>query len=364
MSNPESTPPPPEDEKKAGSTPSGEAGQQQPNPEPQPNAQASEQMKGGSSGGIFLGVILLVVVLGYAYQQGMLDPTIDRFLGERIQGAASGEAKEPDSPDSAAEQPESAGTADALSSPEDLDGIITQLEAVQSRLIRLENVSTSLQTISEQLAQQIDRQSGDQADGEASASADDIGELEFEIIDLRLRLTGDSHAALRDLDALAERVGENSRLEPLISANRARLVGMPQRSQIISVYQQLDLALDTARAEAQQELAQLSSNQSVDAGFFSRVFSIRADDSEQREKLARIDAISAAIGPARTALLQGSGDYLLLLGHLREAADQLRVRFASVHSAQIAKLITELSDLGHPDSRLLLDSEGDSPSSG
>lgn len=318
-----------------------------------------EKSSGGLTG--WLIVIIIVMVVGYSYQQGWLDKPLAALTGTQVATPAEPEVEPAATPDKAppvevatkAPPTPPAPTPQPLPPANDLRGVITQLEAIQSRLIKLENETYNLQVINENLAEQVDRQTGGTAT--SSYTPLEVSRIELSIIDLHLRITGDTHAAIRSLEELAARLDDESTLQPVISENRSRLTEVPTRSQLLELFAQLDNTIGSATADARGRLNQIQNQEAVDAGVFETIFSVKHDDSELLAEVALIDAVSATVEPARTALIQGTAaNYEQRLLGIRAATDQLSSSFASVHSTAISQVLSRLINFGFPQNYLVL----------
>lgn len=299
-----------------------------------------------SSGfGSWLIFIILLGFIGYTYHQGYLDKPLEMLTGTKVAQVAE--------PTTA--QADAAPLAPAVirsSSNADFAGVLTQLEAVQSRLIKIENENLNLQAISENLADQLSRQNG----GEVSISSEEISRLELDVIDLRLQVSGDTHAAIRDLERLTGVLSADSKLQPIIATNLARLGQIPTRTQLLELFFELDTNINAARQDVNSRLQTINTEQAVDASVFETLFSVRRDDSQLQAELVMIEALSTTVAPARAALLQSvSGNYLERLNDIRAAADKLSSSYATLHTTAVARTLTQLTNFGFPESKLILD---------
>ena len=237
-----------------------------------------------------------------------------------------------------------------------LDGMLSQLEAMHSRIIRMENQISNLQSISEQQANQIDRQFGHVP---TDIPTEQLQAIELSLIDLRLRITGDTHAAIRELNQLANRLGDDSDLINQINLNKSRLGNIPTRTHLFELFTQLDHSIRDARIEVEKEINALSNTQQADeSSILDSLFTVRADDTQLQEELRLIGQVALTIEPTRLALVQGvENEYLERIGDIKTAADRLSSSFASVYTTQMAKALSMLTNFGFPQTYLILDTQ-------
>lgn len=294
-----------------------------------------------SSGKSFFWWLVVFIVIGgggYSYTQGWLDKPLALLVGQTQTPAAS--------PTATAE----ATTAPAVvATTENEAHLIAQLEAMQARLNSQEGTARNLQAIIEDLAEQVVRQSGDQP---LPATAMDLTEMKLEIIDLRLRLTGDTLAAMRSLEQMEMETDPESSIGLAIIENRQRLSQIPTRDQVIAIIDQLKVHAQGNVEDVDRRLMELEAenNQaSMEGGILNALFKVKKTDKALLLENSLAHDLHASIEPAKTALLLGDrASYLAALAEIQQAADVLRNHNSSLGTSEMAKLLSDLAAIGFP----------------
>lgn len=313
------------------------------------------------SSGKFWWLVLAIIAGGggYSYSQGWLDRPIEAFLGARQAPAAPATVTTGEStPAAASPAPAAAGGSN--------EAMVSQFEALQSRLASQESTSRNMQSVIEEIAAQVVRQTGG-APG-PSAQQSDIVDLRLEVIDLRLRLTGDTYAAIGALQELQqEGLDPESTAGTAVARNLERLTAIPPRSQVVDLIDRLDAQAGSALADVDRRLGELAAeNQkaSLDGGILNALFKVRKTDPGLVRERELALALAAEVPPARNALLLGAeGAYADSLARIQGAADALRNHNPTLQTTEIAEILTELTRHGYPRTHLDLtqQQQGESP---
>ncbi len=312
--------------------------QHPPPPQPQPS-------------GKFWWLVLIIVIGGggYSYSQGWLDRPIEAFLGARQAPTAPATVTAGEDPQPAAVPAAAAGGSN--------EAIVSQFQAQQARLASLENTSRNMQSVIEEIAAQVVRQTGG-APGPSAQQAD-IVSLRLEVIDLRLRLTGDTYAAIGALQELQqEGLDPESTAGIAVAGNLERLTAIPPRSQLVDLIDRLDSQAGSALADVDRRLGELAAeNQkaSLEGGILNALFKVRkTDPGLVRERELALE-LASEVPPARNALLLGAeGAYVDSLARIQGSADALRNHNPTLQTTEIAEILTELTRHGFPRTHLEL----------
>ncbi len=315
------------------------------------NTQAPPPEPKSKSGGGFgwLVLVLIIVGTGYAYSKGWLDSLIEKYVfGESVE--------QPLELDQAETSPRTEPLSIQPAVASEINGLIAQIGALQTRVISLETTSRQLQALSEQFAEQVVNQ---QFTGGTSVSATEIGRLHLAIIDLKLQINGDPQAAIGDLDKLAQNLTGDSELLPLIETNRARLATAISRRQILEQFTKLETQIINARTQAQSELEAASAPDPEATqllGIFSSLIKVSRDSTQEVAQLTLIDQLAAVLPMSLNALLGGTDEnYLKSLDRLQQAANALNNHNPTVVSSEITRTVSELISAGYPSNHLVLE---------
>ena len=306
------------------------------------------------SSSFFWWFALLIIAGGgyYSYQQGWLDEPLG------LANKAGGQQEQQQAPVAQAPAPATQQTEPpAPITIASADDLLTQLNAMQSRISTLEGTSRSLQAISEDLAEQVVRTTG----GVTPASPDAISELKFDIIDLRLRASGDTQAAIAELEALRATVADDSALGVAINQNVSRLASIPTRSQVQLMISELNSHIGGSMAEIEgrmQALEDENRQAGAEGGILRALFKVQKKDAAlEREHALALD-LAAAAELVRPALNAGSEDYFAALAGVQSASDSLRDHNTTLHTTEIARALGSLTSVGYPSAYLTLPSSG------
>lgn len=306
------------------------------------------------SGGWF-GWLLFFALIGgggYTYYQGWLDKPLALLASQQENNkTADGLATTGTVPAPTSNPPIAPNTATSDSTR----GLLTQLEAMQSRMLKMENEVRNLQAISENIADQVVRREG-------GGLATSTYKLELGLIDLRLRVSGDTKVAITELDELGTRTANDSPYLPLIESNRKRLNGIPPRNDILLLFTEVETGVNDTQEVVQQQLDTFTTSQRDEASLLNTLFSVRKENPALLRELELAKQVAITIPTARAALQQGNSDtYLLALDKLLLAADTLREYRATSHTSTIARALAQLTSIGFPENRLFL---GDNATTG
>lgn len=309
-------------------------------------AAAASARRGGLGTWLFNLLVLAAVAGGfYAYVQGDLDPAIDYFFGAEPAPAA---AAEPAAPAPAPAPPPAApaanGTAEAA--------LIAELEAAQRRILALERDTRSLLGIVEDLGSEA------RQDGGGGTSPQQLLALRLELIDLRLRLDGDTFVASAALEQLGLLAGKNTQLGLLIDGNRLRLASVRPRAQLLDMADGLVRQARQARDGARAAAAAYGSGAAPDQSLLGQLFTVRRSSPVLEESLARHGELLAAAADLRTRLLlQDEQGYLETLAAIQRLLRELRAAAGTVELAAMAKAASDLAAAGYPAYRLQLEQQ-------
>ena len=285
----------------------------------------------------------MIIILGggyYSYTKGWLDGPIRGFLGTQQEDTGLISATEP--PASQAQ------TQQAKQFPDSSPGTVTQLEAFQGRLNNQESSLRNLQAIIEDIADKVARQSGDVS---APASNTDFMKLRLEIIDLRLRLTGNTLDAMRSLESMEFETDPESIIGITIRENRQRLAQIPARNHLLGLFDRLEDQAARKVADVERRLLELEAeNQkaSTDGGLLNALFKVKKTDRALLLESGLSQDLLSEIPEARNALLLDRDTYLAALEEIQDAASALSSQVPSLETTEIARLLAELREAGYP----------------
>lgn len=320
-----------------------------------PAANAAPQATG--SGSSLSGTVLIILILaagGSAYYLGYLDKPLAEL------GLVAPNA--PDATDATQVLQEAATpspVAPAVASPAPLvappssnsESMTIQLAALQRRISSLEKSNRDLLAITESHADQLVRQ----GPGGGGGSPFDLVPLQLELIDLRLRLSGDTIVAEQELGVLATTIDESSQLGQLIKQNRQKLLGLPPRILLMTRIDELAELVATSRLAVLQDIADARNADELKDNWLAALFNVKRDDEELLTQLNLIDELAAAIVQVKpNLLLRDAQGYVDALAAVQTAADRLRDHSKSLDSTSIARILAELVATGFPDARLEL----------
>ena len=321
---------------------------------PTPPAQESADKKAAAGEKSSYWWIILLVLLsggGYSYTQGWLDRPL-AWLEEQQNRPLPLPTSADGSP-SQQRVEQAPAQSQTPASNNDLADVVTNLEVLQSRFISLENTTRRLQGISEEHAAQLVRQTG----GAIAYDNSNLVNLRLEIIDLRLRLTGDTLAAARELESLETQVERDTQLQQVILANRQRLSQIQTRARVLARLDELANLITQAQTDITTRLqaAESATSSFNDSNLLNSLFQVRKEDLQLRLELDLAVTLATTVEPVKTALLLGQNDdYLASLTAVQRAVDALAGHKATVHTTQIAQLMNELVAIGFPATYLIL----------
>ncbi|MCY4325424.1 MAG: hypothetical protein OXC81_05320 [Betaproteobacteria bacterium] len=320
------------------------------------------------SGGGFKRFVLLVALAAggwWAYSSGRLNDYLPSFLHRLPETApvpadfatafSQPEIPETGTIDSAAEL-SSALPPLAASEPtadEDTADVFRQMEALDTRLSGTEQNLRQMSELLESVATEV---AGSPGGSGGFAPLLDVVRIKIELIDMRLRLSGDAAAADSELEQLAKNVAPGTSVAELISDNRRRLAGIPSRSSIFDRLEQIQrdaqAAIDNALRAAQ---AADSDAATASDGLLGRLFKISDATPARPASVMPAESIAAAAAECIRALAQGQRDaYLEELNKLEIEAAALNDNSPSAYSLSLAKSIAELINIGYPSYSLQL----------
>ena len=278
---------------------------------------------------------------GYSYSQGWLDKPLALILGRQEAGKAS-----PTLVDSADKTPiRQPPAATARTDSEH----VAQIEALQSRLSSQESTTRNLQSIIEDLASQVVRQQGGRV---VQNNEETINDMRFEIIDLKLRLTGDTLAAMSALEEIEKNVDPESIRGKSIINNRQRLSQIPTRDQVLVLIDRLEATVSETEADIDRRISDLSKENektNLDSGILNALFKVKRTDASLLLESQLTSELAATIQPLRLSLLLNAHDsYLASMAVVQRAADALRDHKPSLGTSEIANVLFELSTVGFP----------------
>ena len=314
------------------------------------------------SGGGMTRFLLIVAAAGgtwWAYTSGRLNDYLPSFLDRQPEaGPAEFEARSgrPEIPAAPAElaselpaQPAGESRADSEQAAAD---VFRQMEALDTRLSGTEQNLRQMSELLESVATEV---AGNPGGSGGFAPLLDVVRIKIELIDMRLRLSGDAARADSELEQLAENVAPGTSLAELISDNRRRLAGIPSRSSIFDRLEQIqrdaqaviDNAMDTQQAGGEAG--------PQDDGLLGRLFKISDATPTRPAAVMPAESIATAAGSCIRALAQGQRDaYLEALNLLEIESAALNDNSPSAYSLSLAKSIAELINIGYPSYSLQL----------
>ena len=308
---------------------------------PQPPAAESSSLSG-----TLLIVVLLAAGAG-AYYLGYLDkPLADLGL---TPSKVDEQQASPPAPAETQAQP----AAVPLVARSDVDSLATHIEALQSRINKLEISNRDLLAITENHADQIVRQGS----GEGGSSAADLVPLQLEIIDLRLRVTGDTIVAEQMLGELAAGIDESSQMGQQIKTNRQRLLGLPPRNLLLERIDELTSLVDESRVDVLQRIAvsQSTADRELEGNWLAELFNVQHSDARLEGELRLVEELGSAVAKAKPALLlSDDSGYTKTLAEVQVASDRLRDHAKGLNTTNIAQVLAELTATGFPDTHLVL----------
>ncbi|MBF2735000.1 MAG: hypothetical protein ISN26_02770, partial [Betaproteobacteria bacterium AqS2] len=249
--------------------------------------------------------------------------------------------------------PAAAPAAPAAANAGNQAALINELEAAQSRIRALERDTRSLLGIVEDLGSEV------REGGGGGTSPQQLRALRLELIDLRLRLDGDTFAASAALEQLGLLAGKGTQLGLLIDANRLRLASILPRAQLLEMADGLIRQARAARDGARAAAAAYGSGAGGGESLLGQLFTVRRSSPALEEAHARHDELLAAATGLRTRLLlQDEQGYLEDLATIQRLLRELRAAAAgTVELAAMAKAAGDLAAAGYPAYRLQLEQQ-------
>lgn len=234
-----------------------------------------------------------------------------------------------------------------------LSGYAVQLDALSSRITLLERAMRKQQRLSGQLAEDVARLPA-ATEGNGSPYRDpELALLRLDMIDLHLRLSGDSGRADAELGRLVAETSANELPDTQINRNRARLAALPPRDELLDKLANIaELAKEVAR-DAQKRI---NKQPVLFDNLLAGIMEVRKVTPQAG--LDNIDAAQRAAhhaAAAASALALGSDEtYSRHLAALRDAVNELSDTQTGLRTLAIAKLVAQLTTAGDPKYRLLL----------
>jgi len=228
---------------------------------------------------------------------------------------------------------ETGGEADQL--------IIDNLVSLEERIVRLEDATSQVEDIIEQLGQEIGRTQGI-SDG---ASSIPLYQLRVSLADVRLRMTGDPAQVLGELNTLLPFVPENERnLRAALESDIARLGALPSKDELLA---QIDGLSDALQSPLLAEGPEIGGERQGFAGAFLDLVKARRSVPPEQQFLARA---REAAGEARTLALVGDREnYVGRLREISENVEKFRERYGPEALGLVESSLAGLSELGLPE---------------
>ena len=330
------------------------------------NPSAKDEPERRKSGGGMRRFLLLVAVAAgtwWAYSSGRLNDYLPSFLDRQPESVPDlidsipESAAVPDVPSAApapeSERPEIAGDGSRQdSSSATAADAFRQMEALDARLSGTEQNLRQMSELLESVATEV---AGNPGGGGGFAPLLDVVRIKVELIDMRLRLSGDAARADSELEQLAKNVAPGTSLAKLISDNRRRLAGIPSRS---SIFERLEQIRRDAQTLIENAIAARQGGAEAavpDDSLLGRLFKISDATPVRPPEAMPAESIVAAAGSCIRALAQNRRDaYLEALNLLEIESAALNDTAPSAYSLSLAKAIAELINIGYPSYSLQL----------
>ena len=227
----------------------------------------------------------------------------------------------------------------------DLSGTADQITGLNARLNALAQAVKDLQSSHGQLLEKIERMVSGTF---KSAEAPDLSLIRIDLIDLRLRLSGDPQQAEFELEKLTAKASPNSNVLTAINSNRVRLAGLPARADLQRKLEKIAiLASEEKRSITNEE-------ENVVANWLGGIIKVKTGRTATQMQEETATTIAQHAAAAHQMLALGRRDeYLSLIAKLRDQTDLLAVALTNVKRVTISRLMAELTEIGYPEYRLL-----------
>ena len=230
--------------------------------------------------------------------------------------------------------------------------VFRQMETLDTRLSGTEQNLRQMSELLESVATEV---AGNPGGGGGFAPLLDVVRIKIELVDMRLRLSGDAARADSELEQLAENVAPGTSLAGLISDNRRRLAGIPSRSSIFDRLEQIQRDAKAVIDSAMSARQAGDDNGQQDDSLLGRLFKISDATPTRPAVVMPAESIAAAAEACIRALAQGQRDaYLEALNLLEIESAALNDNSPSAYSLSLAKSIAELINIGYPSYSLQL----------
>ena len=227
---------------------------------------------------------------------------------------------------------------------------MSQNQAHDVLLRDLDNRIRNVFSIVENLEAVVDRQSGGISGGVAQV---ELIPIQLKIIDLQLRLTGDTIAANHDLELLLPGIG-GSELEEIINLNRQRLARITPRNQIIGIIYELQFSTQEFIEVVETKIAadDVQASEGI-LRLLNNIVKVKRINLKLKTKLNLLYQLSDEIINLEPHLvLNNQNAYEQSIEIIQQLADQIRSEEQDANITNILNIISELKSTGFPENYL------------
>ncbi len=331
-----------------------------PNADSKPDADAgAEPAKSG--GGWFRLIVVLALAGGswWAYEAGQLD----RYLPSSMQSDPAADAADQQAGSATAQPPDAISLNQPLpaaaQAPAVDDGLFLQVEALDARISTNERNLLQYSSVLERIADEIAATPPGGGE-ESGASLLAIARLQVELVDVRLRLSGNTVEADAELAALAATIEPSTVLAEQIAANRQQLAQVPSRAQMLSMISDVRNAAGAVADHASAAAAASAAEINQAPGLIGKLFKVTdTQPAAEPPEIALARQAGAAANECARALALGlRQDYLDALSRMSGLAGMIREMAPTALTLQLSAAVAELARFSYPNYALQLANPG------